>query len=202
MKIFTLPAPVKGLNATKVTSTLSPEEAITLDNLFPEDHYIRLRDGIAVHSNATLGSSKNVQTLASFVNMGGATTKLVAGANNAIYDVSSATPSVIALPASYSITVDYWEWTNFTDSGGNSYLVLCNGADIPLLFNGTTLAKTVWTGVTQTTLSVPLSYKGRMYFIENLSLSVWYGGTGISGVSSSALTEFDMRYVRTETTNL
>jgi len=192
MNIIPLPAPIHGLNITAIAPTLPPEEAISLVNWFPERNYLRVRDGISVYTNLKIGVNKDISSLFLFTNEGGSTVKLIVGSNSQIVDVSSSTPATIALPGGYSITNDSWETTGFVDSGGTSYSVLCNGTNTPLMFNGTTLATSAWTGVTQTLLTKPLSYKGRLYFIEKDSLSIWYGSTGVSGASSSALTKLNL----------
>ena len=192
MEIAIIPPPIRGLNTSSMSVSLAPEEAIVFENWFAERNYVRLRKGIVVYTGEVIGTG-DIKTVTSFCNEGGATKKLLALANAGVYDISTSTPASVALPEGYAtVTTDYWDSSNFVDSGGNSFLVLCNGAQTPLLYNGTTLAVTAWTGITQTKLTNPLSYKGRLYFVEVDSLSIWYGATGVSGSSSAALTEFNI----------
>ncbi len=192
MNIIPLPAPIKGQNTTTVAPKLEPEEAISMVNWFPEPKFVRLRDGVSAFTSTAIGTSKDIPSLFTFVNEGGTSVKLIAGANSSIMNVTTSTPAAITLPGGYTITNDIWDTASFVDSGGNSYTVMCNGTNTPLMYNGTSLAVSAWTGITQTKLKAPLSYKGRLYFIEKDSLSIWYGGTGVSGTTSSALSELNL----------
>lgn len=84
-------------------------------------------------------------------------------------------------------------WTNFGD-GTTNWLIICNRPDKPIYYDGTSFlaisatTSPALTGVTTTKLIQPNVFKGRLFFVEKDSLSVWYLAAGAAG---GALTEFD-----------
>lgn len=111
-----------------------------------------------------------------------------------VYNVSSAGAVGASVAAR---TNGKHQWTMFGD-GTNNWLILCNGVDKPLYFDGTSWvavdsgSSPALTGITTTNLITPFVSKGRLYFIENNSLSFWYLAAGAAG---GALTEFDLSAV-------
>jgi hypothetical protein len=109
--------------------------------------------------------------------------------------VSSA--GAIATPTLAARTNAKHQWVNFGD-GTNNYLILVNGVDKPLYYNGTSwvavdaASSPALTGLTTTLIIGVFVSKGRLYFIEKDSLSVWYLSAGAAG---GALTEFDLSSV-------
>src|ERR1044072_1268791 len=68
---------------------------------------------------------------------------------------------------------DWWQWENFSNSGGN-WLIAVNGSQPRQLFNGTawTTAPAI-TGVDSARLINVFSAKRRMWFIERASTRAW-----------------------------
>ena len=79
------PAPVGGWNARDALDGMKPEDAIILDNWFPQTDRISLRQGH--ESYATGLGSGSVESLVPYAS--GTTTKFLACANDSIYDISS-----------------------------------------------------------------------------------------------------------------
>ena len=84
---FTLPAPSGGLNLRDDITALKPNEARVLENWFPGAGQCEMRPGFAKYAIG-LGTGE-VKTLAAF--QGYSSSKMLAGANGKIYDVTGGT---------------------------------------------------------------------------------------------------------------
>ncbi len=176
----TVTAPVGGWNARDSLVGMPPQDAILMDNLFPREGYVEIRQGCAVHS--TSGQAGPVETLAELHI--GATRKLIGATSGKIYDFSVAT--AVELASGYS--QNRWQTTTF----GNR-LFACNGIDAPWDYDGTTFTTTAWTGVpSNNSLTNVLAFKNRLYFVERNSQTFWYGGVD---AVSGALASFDLSFV-------
>lgn len=181
------PAPIGGWNARDSLAAMPPTDAVALDNWFPQPSYCEMRGGFASHATGMTGNGK---TLMVYNGLSGANQLFCATASG-VYNVTSAG----AVGASVAARTDgKHQWTQFGD-GTNSWLIACNGADKPLYYDGTT-----WTavdsgtspalsGIASTSLIDAITFKGRLFFIQTNSLSVWYLTAGAAG---GALTEFDL----------
>lgn len=183
----TYPAPVGGWNARDALANMKPTDAVALENWFPSASFVEIRGGYSSHAT---GMANNGKTLATYNPLSGVN-KMFAMTQGGIYDVSSSG----SVGASGLVrTNGKHQWVNFGD-GTNNYLIACNGVDKPAYYNGTTWVAVdnatvpALTGVTTTNLITPFVSKGRLYFIEKDSLSVWYLAAGAAG---GALTEFDL----------
>lgn len=179
-KGVSLPAPVKGWNARDTWPNMQVDEAIQLDNLFPEFDGVRLRKGYEAYSTGT-GS---VLTLHSY--RYGAISKLLAFANGKIWD---STASGAATSLATGLGTGIWSVVNF-----GAYAIMVNGVDTPRKFDGTSVTTTTFTGtgLTATNLFGVSVFKNRLFLWENNSLSFWYGSTqAIAGT----LTKFDLSFV-------
>lgn len=181
------PAPIGGWNDRDGLAEMKPTDAIVLENWFPKPAYLEVRGGSADHVTGITG---NVSTLAVYNALTG-TSKMFASNASAVYDVSSAG----AVGASVaSRTNGKHQWLNYGD-GTNNYLMMFNGVDKPLYYDGTTwtavdnASSPALTGLTTTSIVSAFSSKGRLFFIEKNSLSFWYLAAGAAG---GALTEFPL----------
>ncbi len=181
------PAPVGGWNARDALADMGLTDAIVLDNWMPKTNYVEIRGGWATSATGTTG---NVKTLAPYNALNG-TNKLFAYTASGIYDVSS---SGAVGASKLSRTNGKHQYTMFGD-GTSNWLIACNGVDKPAYFDGTTwtavdgASTPALTGVTTTTLVQPVVFKGRMFFVQDATLSVWYLAAGAAG---GALTEIDL----------
>lgn len=181
------PAPVGGWNARDALAAMKPTDAITLENWYPRTSYCEIRGGYASHAT---GMAANGKTLAVYNGLTGAN-QLFCAVDGAVYDVTSAgaVGAAVATP-----TNGKFQWLNFGD-GTNQWLIMVNGVDSPLYFDGTTwtsvtgASSPALTGVTTTELVHVNAHKGRLYFIQKDTLSFWYLAAGAAG---GALTEFDL----------
>jgi len=181
------PAPIGGWNARDALAAMKPTDAITLENWFPRTSYVEIRGGYANHVTGITGAPK---TLAVYNALDG-TNKMFAVNATAVYDVTTAG----AVGASVAtVTNAQCQWLN-AGNGTDNYLILCNGTDKPLYYNGTTwvsvdaASSPALTGLTTTKIISAFLSKGRLFFIEKDSLSFWYLAAGAVG---GALTEFPL----------
>jgi len=185
--VFSIQAPTGGWNARDALAEMAPTDARELVNFFPRTTECELRGGFAAHATTITGT---VETLAVYNQMSG-TNKLFAASDTDVYDVSS---SGAASAQSVTITDGKCQHLNFGD-GTNNWLILVNGVDSPLYYNGSTwtsitgVSSPALTGLTTTSIIHVNEYKGRLFFIEKASLSFWYLSAGAAG---GALTEFDL----------
>lgn len=181
------PAPVGGWNARDSLAAMKPNQAIILNNWFPKTSYCEIRGGYSSHATGATGS---IKTLATYNAMSG-TNKMFAATASGVYETTSAG----AVGASVaSRTNGKHQWLNFAD-GTNQYLIMMNGVDKPLYYDGATWTAVdggtspALTGLTTTSIVDAFVFKGRLMFIEKDSLSFWYLASGVAG---GALTEFDL----------
>lgn len=183
----TVPAPIKGWNARDPLAAMEADEAIVLSNWWPTPTSVDLRKGAVNHVTGMTGT---VRTLMSYSTPAG-TKKLFAATNNAIYDVTAA-GAVGAAESTSTITSNDWQHINVTTSGG-SYLYAVNGADKPLLYDGSSWIRVDGsstpsiTGVTTTNLIHVTLWKNRVWFVEKGTLKAWYLPTGAVGGAAAAI---------------
>lgn len=113
-----LPPPLKGWNARDPFEAMDPQDAITLDNWYPDYAGCVTRDGCQVYSSTD--DQSPVQTLA--VWRRGAASAMLAASGGQLYDVSD--PAIESVVGAGPFTSDWWAWVNF-----NGYLFLANGED-------------------------------------------------------------------------
>jgi hypothetical protein len=120
---------------------MNPLDAVVLDNFYPTPSEIQLRKGYTQYATGITGQ---VDTLMQY--SGGSTSKLFAAAGSVIYDVSSAGTAVSVVTGQGS---DRLQYVNASTAGGN-FLVAVNGADAPLIYDGTNWIKYATTSTAQT----------------------------------------------------
>ena len=125
-----IPAPYGGLNTRDALSSLALPFAPLLVNLFPGTSDLRIRKGHEAH---VTGLPDQVETVATYSKIDG-TSKLFAASSAGIYDVTSA--GVVGAAVVTGLTNVRFQWINYTNSGGTSYLCMFNGADAPRYWNG------------------------------------------------------------------
>jgi len=161
------PAPTLGWVTNKNISQMAPNEALVLDNIVPRANTVDLINGFTEHATG-LGSGA-VETLMAW--NGPSSKKLLAAANNNIYNATSA-GAASSLASGY--TNNRWQWVNFETAGGN-FVLAVNGADAPINYNGTAISTSpAITGVTAADLIHVNVFKNRLFFVEKDSLSFWY----------------------------
>lgn len=179
---FSVPSPYGGLNLRDDITALKPNEARVLENFFPSSGTTTLRDGYEPFAT-DLGSGET-KTLTAYV--GPSSSKLLAGANGQIFDVTSA-GSGVSLKS--GISNDRWQTQCF-----NGRVIFVNGADAPLDFDGSSINTTAWTGsgLTLTNLINVGLARNRLWFCEKDKADVWYGPIG--GIQG-ALNKFQLSQI-------
>ncbi len=187
-----IPAPVGGWNARDSLANMDQMDAVTLENMFPSPSSVTLRGG---YTNFATGMSGQVQTLMNYA--GASANKLFAidAIGKSIYDVSAG--GAVGGAVVTGLTNALWEYTNVSTPGGN-FLYAANGVDKPLLYDGTNWvaidsgSSPAISGVTTTTLTEPLLFKNRVWFIQKNTLTAWYLPTQAVGGAAQML---DLRSV-------
>jgi hypothetical protein len=179
-KVKTLPAPIGGLNTRDSLTEMPKEDAVILTNWEPKETSVQLRKGYSSHAT---GMGGTVETIAEYNS--GSNRKLIACANSQIWNASG---SGAASSLSSGYTSNRWQWVNF-----NAYLIMVNGADTPVTYDGvTTVAASTISGPTVTSLIGIHVHKSRVYTWQSNSSSFWYGATNAIG---GAFTEFPLTRV-------
>lgn len=184
---YSVSAPLGGWNSRDPLAKMDELDAVYLENFMPQTSDIPIRGGYVSHATGLTGNGK---TLAPYNSLTG-TNKLFCLTGSGVYDVTNQGAVGASLAAR---TNGKHQYTQFGD-GTSEWLILCNGVDKPLYYDGTTwtavdnVSTPALTGITTTNLVSPLVFKGRLMFIEKNSLSFWYLPVNVAG---GALTEFDL----------
>ena len=179
------PAPVGGWNARDSLAAMKPTDAVVLNNWYPRTSYVEIRGGYASHATGMTGNGK---TIAVYNGLTGAN-QLFCATSSGVYDVTS--PGAVGA-VEIAATNGKFQYVNFGD-GTNQWLIMVNGVDEALYFDGTTWVSVdgastpALTGVATTALVHVNIHKSRLYFIQKDTLSFWYLAAGAAG---GALTEF------------
>lgn len=178
---FSVPAPFQGLNTRESYTSLQPTEARLLENWLPDEGSVKVRPGHVQHQSITGATS--VPTLMKY--KGVSSTQIIAAADGELHDITG-TPSVLTT-ASY--TVDRWSHDNF-----NGWLFGVNGTDTPWRYDGSAVAATGFSGsgLTIANLETVKQVRNRLWFSEENSADVWYGGIG---AVTGTLTKFQLSQI-------
>ncbi len=162
-----LPPPVGGWNTLDALADMPTEDAVTLDNWFPDADRVSVRRGYVAW---VTGFPAAVETLMPYQPPSGAT-QLFAAAGTAIYDATA--PGAVGAAVVSGQTNARWQWAQMTTAGGH-FLFACNGADTPQVWDGSTWANTTITGPTVDNLAWVNIHQRRMWVGEVDSLRGWY----------------------------
>ena len=179
-------APIGGLNARDSLAAMPPQDAVILDNFFPTPTTVDLRSG---YSKWSTGYPAAVDSLMEYNSA--TSTKLFAASGAGIYDATLQGPVGAAVVG--SLNSSQWEHVNFGTPGGQ-FLYAVNGADSPLLYNGTawqavtaSSSPIAISGVTTSSLTHVNVFKNRLYFVQKDSFKVWYLAVNSIGGTATAL---------------
>lgn len=162
-----LPPPYGGWDAKNALVDMPPENAIILDNWFPGTDKVTLRRGHKAHATGMTG---NVDTLLSYSSIAGVNSLFAANGAN-IYNVS-ATGAVGAAVVT-SLSNAQFQQVQIGTAGGQ-FLFAVNGANTPILYDGTTWSTASITGPTPGNLIWCNLHQRRLWFGEKDSLTAWY----------------------------
>lgn len=173
------PAPVGGwikntnlaTPGAKLPDGSSVNGAYQLDNWWPTATGVRMRAGSQLFATVNGGAGTIAQL---FAYASGNNRKLFASTAAAIWDITAG--GTIGAAAVSSLANGAWSMIQFATSGG-VFLRGVNGADTPLVFDGTTWGTTpaiTGSGLTPSHLSNVWEYSRRLFFIEKDTLNAWY----------------------------
>lgn len=181
-------APVGGLNAVDSIAAMPVQDAVILDNFFPNPTSVTLRNG---YTRWKTGLPAYVETLMGYSNLS-TTEKLFGISGTAVYDCTAS--GAVGAAVVTGLTNARWEYTDTAVPGG-AWLYAANGVDTPLAYDGTTWTKVTAistpaiTGVTTTTLRNPVTWASRVWFVQNNTNLAWY--LPVQAVGGAA-TSFDL----------
>jgi hypothetical protein len=170
------PSPTGGLNDLDPLSAMGPEFCIDMMNLFPDNGLLLCRQG---YREWVSGITDNVRTIMEYNSSDGVTQKFAA-CDDGIFDITnqSENPAEVA-----NCTDGYFEQTNFATVAGQ-YLVIANGIDAPMFYDGTTWASFSESatptapgqisGIDPAKFSYVLVHKNRLWFLERNSMTAWF----------------------------
>lgn len=173
-----IPAPTGGWNARDALDSMDPADAITLVNMIPRDGYVESRKGSALYTD--LGSSltpSGISTLIPYQN-----TKFLAAFSTDIVDITDPDTPVPLTHASFGSPK--FQFTAFQNK-----VILVNGEDVAVEYDGTDLTDLVITGHPTGIFWGCNTFKGRVFYWEEGVQSFWYAQ---AGSYQGALTEFDL----------
>jgi hypothetical protein len=173
--------PVGGWNTLDALADMPPDHAVILDNWFPNADRVSVRRGFTSWST---GYPAPVESLLPYVPPTGAA-KLFAASGTAIYDATASGPVGAAV---VTATVNArWQHQQMSTAGGH-FLIICNGAATPQVWDGATWANTTITGPTVANLVWINQHQRRLWVGEVNSLRGWYLAPNAIG---GAATSFD-----------
>tara|TARA_Y100000310_G_C20704273_1_gene833437 strand:- start:6283 stop:7797 length:1515 start_codon:yes stop_codon:yes gene_type:complete len=175
-----LPPPTKGWDTRESLADMPEDHAIQLDNWFPETDKVTVRRGSSSWATGMVGA---VESLIEYIPLTGSGELFAANAGD-IYSVS--TTGAIGAAVSTGHTNDRWQFVNMGTSGGQ-FVRLFNGADTPLLYDGSTWATTAITHVDLTAANLVWGnlHQKRLWTGEVDSLDAYYGA--VNAVSGAFL---------------
>lgn len=172
---FNVPAPVSGWNARDSLADMGSKDAIKLLNWFPRTTYCEIRGGAASHlTGIPTAAAKTLMTYNAPLSTN---SKMFVSNSAGVYD---ATNAGVAGASVATCTLGKWQWTNYAAVSGTTYLIMVNGQDKPLYFDGTTwipvdgVSVPALTGITTTKLVSVTEFKNRLFFLEKDKMNFWY----------------------------
>ena len=179
MANLNLPTAQGGLNLKDSLDMMNERDCIQMDNIIPDVGVDRVRKGfIEISTDST-------DILMSFNENGNE--QVLTAITDTIFKLNTSTGVRTSLGTGF--TTSNWLYTSFTDASGAIHTIMGNGVDIAQKYDGTTLANVGFTIPSGVILNKPLSFKNRMYFVDEGTMDLYYGGVqSISGT----LTKFSV----------
>lgn len=168
-QLASLAAPIKGWNARDPIGAMDPLDARDLVNWFPLPSELMLRQGYSDHVTEIAGGQ--VESLMAY-NAQNGTEALYAAAGTSIYNATQVTATASVAMSGFQNS--RWQHTQFTNSSAVSYLLMVNGQDAYLSFDGSSFSNPALTGVTASNLVHITQHKSRLWFVKEDSLRAYY----------------------------
>lgn len=173
-RTVSVPAPVGGLNRRDPIAAMDTKYAYTMNNFFPGTTSVDLRQG---YSKTATGLPGAVNTLMTY-NLQNGTQQMFGASVAGIYNVTNS--GAVGAAVVSGLTSDKFQHINWGNASNVQYLYAVNGADKPLLYDGTTwtpidgASTPSITGVTTSTLININIFKNRIWFIQKNTMNAWY----------------------------
>lgn len=168
---LSIPAPVEGWDAITPIAQMPQTRAVALDNMFPQPGYVEIRKGHKSHC-LTTGASP-VETLMAYHGLDPNDDKLFAAAGAAIYDVTTSATATVSSAAVSGLANSRFQGLNVSTSGGN-FLWICNGADVPRIYDGSAWATASITGITPSAVISAAVFKEKIWMVRDGEMSPAY----------------------------
>lgn len=174
-----LQAPVGGLNAVSSVMAMPSTDATVLENWVAYPDRLQLRPGAATHRT---GAASIVKALYSYAAPTGGES-LFATNDTGVYDVTAAG----AWPAAAIALTNGATVGSIISTGASNYLTIVNGTDNAVQFDGAAWSSIAAFGaVNSNTLNYVETYRQRLYFIVENSLSLFYlAANAVNGVGTT-----------------
>lgn len=164
-----LPSPTKGLNSRDSLMDVEPGYALRLINYFPEGQSLELREGTLRDTTSPLQGGRILGL--PLVRSGSTIRRYAVDMQGGFFDVTSGEPTLLTVMTP-GLRPSYAEMNNHT--------ILCNGASYPTRIapDGSFIHDHEWEapGLNPTKLNGALSHKNRIFFYEEGTPNIWYGG--------------------------
>jgi hypothetical protein len=190
-KVVPLPPPVGGWNRRDALPLMEETDAIILDNFIPDTTALRLRGGYTEHA-ILQATTTVIETLIPYPAMNGSNAKLFAATPDKIWDVTVGVTVSATAQVFTGMSNGRWQYDYMVNTSG-LYAVAVNGANNPLMYDGSTWAtcSVSASGLTRTSLISVHNHMNRLWFMEENTLNVWYGATSaIQGTLTKFLPPF------------
>ena len=189
---MSIPASIKGWDQISSLANMDPDHAIQLDNWIPRPGYLEIRRGSDMWGSALGDGTKPVETIMVYNAQNVSNEKMFGVANGTIYDAT--VQGVASATSITGLANSRLQYTLFTNAASTTFLLAANGADVPVIYDGTNWAAMTLSGVTTTTISSFYAWMGRVWMTFTNSTKVGYlPNSAISG----AVTTFDLGQVMT-----
>ena len=164
-----IPPPIGGWDAISPLSAMDPKYARILTNWVPRPGWLELRGGYNAWAQGLSGGDP-VESLMAY-RPAGATDQLFAAAGGSIYNCSTNGVYTTVISGASNAR---WQHVNFTPANGSNYLLLVNGEDPYIGWDGTTWAALPISGVSSSTFINITAFKRRLWFIPANSTTPYY----------------------------
>lgn len=176
-QLFTIPAPVGGLNYRDPISQMDPTDALVLDNFIPTQTGAELRKGWQYHTDTV---SLPIRSVFAYNAASPENSKVFAAAGNNIYNVTTNPPTIAVSSAGDS----EWSTTQFSTNSGIYLLAVSPGGGY-WTYDGTSWVKRTVTGLPANPTSV-MVWKNRVWFTVLNSSKVYYLDT-VDAITGTAV---------------
>lgn len=187
--VVSIPIPTGGWDTMSPRAAMPPENAVTLENWYPQPGYVELRKGYALHSTVNTPDTDAVETLMVWQGAND-TAAMFAGMDDALYNVTAVGAGTAVASVGPFANVRF-QHVNISTSGGH-FLWACNGADVPVYYDGSTWADTAITVIDPTDVIGCAVHRGRLWMVLRDSITAAY--LPVDSIQGAA-TEFELSAV-------